>query len=50
MKPITRRDLLKITGATLGAITLGGILRAVDQGVFAAGEGTAYQPWKEWEF
>ena len=45
---ISRRRVLRIAGATVlvgaGALTW----RAVDQGVFSAGTGAAYQPWTNW--
>ena len=45
---INRRRVLKIAGATivLGAGALA--WRALDQGVFSAGTGAAYEPWKNW--
>jgi hypothetical protein len=44
-----RRKLLKIAGATV--VVAGGALawRAFDQGVFSAGSGAAYEPWKNWQ-
>jgi hypothetical protein len=45
---ITRRSLLTGAGATLVLVAGGGVWRAVDQGVFSAGEGPAYEPWKTW--
>ena len=45
---MNRRKVLKIAGATVvmagGAVTW----RAFDQGVFSAGSGAAYEPWKNW--
>ena len=43
---MNRRRLLKIAGATV--VVAGGALawRAFDQGVFSAGGGAAYEPWK----
>ena len=32
----------------LVAVAGGGVYRAVDQGVFASGQGIAYEPWKNW--
>ena len=45
---INRRTFLKTGGAVLIAVVGGGVYRAVDQGVFSAGQGTAYEPWKDW--
>lgn len=44
-----RRSLLKIAGATV--VVAGSALawRAFDQGVFNAGGGSAYEPWKNWQ-
>jgi hypothetical protein len=44
-----RRRVLKITGATV--VVAGGALawRAFDQGVFSAGTGAAYDPWRSWD-
>jgi hypothetical protein len=46
--PLNRRRVLKIAGATVMA---GGALawRAFDQGVFSAGSGAVYEPWKNWQ-
>ena len=46
---INRRKILKIAGATV--VVAGGALawRAFDQGVFSAGSGGAYEPWKNWQ-
>ncbi|MFQ5615333.1 MAG: hypothetical protein ACE5GO_02595 [Anaerolineales bacterium] len=46
---INRRSFLKLTGTTLVALIGGGVWRAIDQGVFSAGEGPAYEPWKDWQ-
>jgi nitroreductase len=45
---IDRRKVLKIAGATV--VVAGGALawRAYDRGVFSAGTGPAYVPWKTW--
>lgn len=45
---INRRKVLKIAGATV--VIAGGALawRAVEQGVFSAGTGVAYEPWTSW--
>ncbi len=45
---LSRRDFLKLGGATLIVVTGGSLLRAVDQGLFSVGQGTAYEPWKNW--
>ena len=44
-----RRRILKFAGATV--ILAGAALawRAFDQGVFGAGSGAAYEPWKDWQ-
>ena len=46
---MNRRGVLKIAGATV--VVAGGALawRAFDQGVFSAGSGAAYEPWKNWQ-
>jgi hypothetical protein len=46
---MNRRRVLKIAGATV--VLTGGALawRAFDQGVFSAGSGAAYEPWKNWQ-
>jgi len=46
---LNRRRVLKIAGATV--VVVGGALawRAFDQGVFSAGSGAAYEPWKNWQ-
>ena len=45
--PLSRRAV--ITGA-VAAVGLGaGVWRAVDQGVFSAGEGPAFEPWRTWQ-
>ena len=45
---LSRRDFLKLGGATLIAVAGGSVFRAADQGMFRAGEGNAYEPWKNW--
>jgi hypothetical protein len=45
---LNRRSFLKTTGAILVAVVGGGVYRAVNQGVFASGQGIAYEPWKDW--
>ncbi len=46
--PLTRRTFLRRTGAGMLVLAAGGTYRAVDQGVFASGQGEAYEPWREW--
>ncbi len=43
-----RRVFLKGVGAVTVLVAGGTVWRAYDQGVFRAGEGPAYQPWKDW--
>src|SRR6516162_8048010 len=45
---MNRRIFLKTSGAILVVVVGGGVYRAVDQGVFASGQGIAYEPWKNW--
>ncbi|MBN2005167.1 MAG: twin-arginine translocation signal domain-containing protein [Anaerolineae bacterium] len=50
MQKMTRRTFLKTAGAAaLALVTGGGAWRAMDQGVFAAGAGSAYEPWDAWK-
>ncbi len=49
MKKITRRDFLRLSGATFIALAGGTVWRAIDQGVFATGAGDAYQAWEQWQ-
>jgi nitroreductase len=45
---VNRRKVLQIAGATV-VVGAGALAwRAVDQGVFSAGIGAAYEPWKNW--
>jgi hypothetical protein len=50
---MSRRGFLKRAGIGAGAIIVaagaGTAWRAVDQGVFATGEGAAYQAWADWD-
>jgi hypothetical protein len=46
---LSRRDFLKLSGATVLVLAGGTLWRAVDQGVFAAGRGPAYEPWLDWQ-
>ncbi len=43
-----RRTFLKTAGVVTVVVAGGGVWRACDQGVFDVGEGTAYEPWKNW--
>lgn len=43
-----RRTFLKGAGVVTVVAASGGMWRAVDQGVFAAGEGPAFEPWTDW--
>ncbi len=43
-----RRTVLKIAGATVVVAGAGLAWRAYDRGVFNAGTGPAYEPWKTW--
>jgi hypothetical protein len=45
---LTRRDFLKLGGVAFITVAGGSVFRAVDQGLFSAGQGVAYQPWKNW--
>jgi nitroreductase len=45
---VKRRSFLKGAGVVTVVVAGGGIWRAYDQGVFSAGEGAAYEPWKNW--
>ena len=45
---LSRRILLKGAGMTLTLAGGGGVWRAARQGVFSAGQGPAYEPWKTW--
>ena len=47
-KRISRRKFLRGAGATLVLVAGGGVYRAVDQGVFSAAMGPAYEPWTTW--
>ena len=46
---ISRRNFLKGAGAVTVLVVGGGVWRAVDQGVFSAGQGPAYEPWHNWQ-
>ena len=45
---ISRRRFLQTAGITLIAVAGGVVVRSVDQGVFAAGQGPAYDTWRTW--
>lgn len=51
-RPVTRRHLFRIVGGAGALVTVvvvgGGAVRAVDQGVFATGDGPAYDAWSDW--
>ena len=53
MHRMNRRVFLKRAGIGAGAVIVvagvGAALRAVDQGVFATDEGSAYTAWREWD-
>ncbi len=44
-----RRDFLKGTAAVTVLAAGGTVWRAYDQGVFSAGTGPAYEPWRNWD-
>jgi hypothetical protein len=46
---LNRRRVLKIAGATVVVASGALAWRAFDQGVFSAGSGRAYEPWKDWQ-
>ena len=46
---MNRRRILKIAGATVVVSGSTLVWRAFDQGVFNAGGGRAYEPWKDWQ-
>jgi hypothetical protein len=45
---VNRRSFLKGAGVVTVVVAGGVVWRAHDQGVFSAGEGPAYEPWKNW--
>jgi nitroreductase len=45
---VKRRSFLKGAGVVTVVVAGGSVWRAYDQGVFSAGEGPAYEPWKNW--
>jgi hypothetical protein len=47
-RALSRRDFLKFAGASLVAVAGGGVWRALDQGLFSARQGPAYEPWQDW--
>jgi hypothetical protein len=46
---LSRRDFLKLSGATVLVLAGGTLWRATDQGVFSVGQGPAYTPWLDWK-
>jgi hypothetical protein len=48
MKRINRRNFLKLAGVTLVVAAGGSVWRAMDQGIFSAGRGPAYEAWTNW--
>lgn len=44
-----RREILQGAAAVSVLACGGGVWRAIDRGVFAAGEGAAYEPWHTWQ-
>jgi len=44
-----RRVFLKSAGVVTVAAVGAGVWRAYDRGVFSAGEGPAFEPWKDWQ-
>jgi nitroreductase len=45
---MNRRSFLRGAGVVTVLVAGGGVWRACDQGVFSAGKGPAYEPWKDW--
>ena len=43
-----RRAFLRGAGIVTVLVAGGGVWRAWDQDVFSAGQGPAYEPWKDW--
>jgi nitroreductase len=46
---VQRRTFLKGAGAITVLVIGGGVWRAYDRGVFSAGQGPAFEPWKDWQ-
>ncbi len=46
---MNKRRVLKFAGATVVVASSALAWRAFDQGVFSAGSGAAYEPWKNWQ-
>jgi nitroreductase len=44
-----RRAFLKGASAVAVLVVGGGVWRAYDRGVFSAGQGPAFEPWKDWQ-
>jgi len=45
---VVRRTVLKAAGGFAVLVVGGSVWRAWDQGVFSAGQGPAFEPWKSW--
>src|ERR1700688_1464874 len=45
---MNRRSFLRGAGVVTVLVAGGGVWRSYDQGVFSAGKGPAYEPWKDW--
>jgi hypothetical protein len=43
-----RRSFLKEAGVVTVVVVGGGVWRAYDEGVFSVGQGSAYEPWRDW--
>jgi hypothetical protein len=43
-----RRSFLKGAGVVTVVVVGGGVWRAYDEGVFSVGQGSAYEPWRDW--
>ena len=47
---MSRRKFLGLAGGSIVVLAVGGAAyRAVDQGIFSAGQGSAYAPWIDWQ-
>lgn len=47
---MSRRKFLKLAGSGIAIVVLGGtVWRAFSNGVFSSGQGSAYEPWKDWK-
>ncbi|REK74973.1 hypothetical protein DX130_15135 [Paenibacillus paeoniae] len=47
--PISRRTFLKAALAGAVLVSGGTVWKAIDQGVFSAGKGPAYEAWRDWD-